>query len=1132
MHRLAAEAGYYDYDAANAAWVKLYVNGEFNGVFTTTEQRDEQFLRNRDLYSLTNTWLYKVDGSHTLQEGVGDSPTFLHLNFPPFVSGGQAPDLQTDLPQWIDMEGMLTLGACNAYIENTDGLFKRNGKNSFAADFLPPNQRLRKYFPWDLDTGIRQGNENIYGNFFQNTIILDPWFRRVYEHTLRELIEGPLSAASLHAFLNDLEPVLAPALASDPFISAGPGSFTSLRNWVVTRNANVLGQLTLPYVPRPTFNHPGGEVVSGFGLTMTSPAGQIYFTTDGSDPRLPGGAVAPTATLYTGPVLIDRATRLSARTLNSGNWRGLASKINFQLASFTTPIRVTEIMYHPSDPNPGDTIDKDEYEFLELWNSGTESFDLSGYFLDGITYTFPPGSVLAAGNYLVLVRNSTAFAARYPGVSANGVYLGGLSNSGEKIRLKTPLDTTVLSVEYDDDPDWVLSPDGMGYSLVNRNPDGDPDLAANWTASRDPGGSPGAADPPLTYATGLLNEVLAHSTSPYEDAVELRNTLGTTADLGGWFLSNAARNVSGTLDPILLKKYRIPDGTIVPANGYAAFYEGSFGTGNPLTPFSLSPYGGRIYLSSADPAGNLTGHLIALEFPATDPNRSFGQLTTSRGPREAVMESPTFGIPAPADVPDFRNGNGAPNSNPLIGPVVLSEVMYNPLDAGSEFVELHNLSGSPVDISGWDIDGISGFSFPGGTTLPPGGFLVLLDLAKTTEAQFRLDFSVPAAAPIFGALFDLGNGGESLRLEKPNPAAGQPDILIEKLRYNDKAPWPTEADGSGPSLERLPPDHFANEPLHWKAVTINGTPGGPGSTNGGLPIARGSFWDVYANASGLGTAWIDPAYNATSWPTVAGPAGYGEPFIVGSVPFGPDPAAKYPTTYFRKQFVIGDDPADLATLHLNMLHDDGVVVYLNGTEVTRAAMPAGAVAYETLASEDRETTDYSPVDLAAFRPLLVQGTNTLAVEVHQFGPASADLVWDADLTYTLANDPNDLDGDGMPAAWEAANGLDDNDPTDAFLDADNDGQNNKAEYLAGTDPQDPSSFFRIREIEVSPAGNVILRWDTVPGRTYRVRYSPALQSWFTFGPAGDLLATGPQLEFTDPTGSAADLRFYQLEILP
>ncbi|NNC87508.1 MAG: hypothetical protein HKN82_03490, partial [Akkermansiaceae bacterium] len=611
VHRMAAEAGYYKYDAANAAWAKLYVNGGFHGVFTSSEQRDEQFLRNRDLYSPTNTWLYKVDGSPTLELGVGDSPTHLHLDFAPFAGNGGGsggPDLEIDLPQWIDMEGMLTLGACNAYVENSDGLFKRNGKNSFAADFLPPNQRLRMYFPWDLDSAVKQGTENIYGGFFSNEITENPWFRRVYEHTLRELIEGPLSEASLHAFLNDLELVLAPELAADPFISSGAGDFASLRNWVTGRNANVLGQLTLPFVARPVFNQDGGEVVSGFGLTMTAPAGQIYYTLDGTDPRAPGGGVGPSALLYSTPVLIDRTRRFVARAFDGTNWSGLATEATFNLADYATALRVTEIMYHPVDDDPADAIDNDDYEFIEIRNTGATDLDVSGFFFEGITYTFPADTTIAAGAYVVLVRDAAAFTARYPGVPPDGIYLSGLSNGGEKIRLKNADGTTVISVEYDDDPPWVISPDGLGYSLVNVNVDGDPDDPVNWRASTNVHGSPGGPDPAPPYPLGLvMNEVLAHAAPPFEDAVEIFNGGGASAILDGWFLSDASRNVLGDLDPAVLKKYKLPAGISIASGGFAVFYENDFLTLNPDDPFSLDEFGGRVFLSSADAAGNLTG---------------------------------------------------------------------------------------------------------------------------------------------------------------------------------------------------------------------------------------------------------------------------------------------------------------------------------------------------------------------------------------------------------------------------------------------------------------------------------------------------------------------------------------------
>ena len=1134
VHRRAAEAGYYGYDAANAAWVKLYVNGNFHGVFSSTEQRDEQLLRNRDLYSPNNTWLYKVDGSHTLEEGIGDSPTFQHLNFAPFQGNGAgaAPDLDIDLPQWIDMESMLTLGACNAYLENSDGLFKRNGKNSFAADFQPPNQRLRIYLPWDLDTVIKQGTEDIYGSFYRNEIIDDPWFQRVYEHTLRELIDGPLSEAALHAFLNDLEAVLAPELAADPFISAGAGSFASLRNWVTDRNANVLSQLLLPYVSRPLFNQDGGEVVSGFELTMATPGGQIYYTLDGTDPRAPGGGVGASAQLYSSPVIVDRTTKVTARTLDASNWSALATDATFNIAAYATAMRVTEIMYHPAADDPLDAVDEDAYEFLELHNSGPTPLELGGFFFGGITFTFPASTSISPGAYVVLVRDSASFAARYPGVSYDGIYLGKLSNSGEKIRLKNAEGTTVISIDYDDDPPWVLSPDGLGYSLVNVNLSGDPDDAMNWRASRDVHGSPGATDPLVSYAlTPVLNEVIANTAPPFEDAIEIHNTGSGPADLSGWFLSDEARDPNGDLTPALLKKFKLPSGSSIPGGGHAAFYENAFNHLNALVPFSLSPFGGRAYLSSADSAGNLTGHIIALDFPATDPNTAYGRIGTSVGVQNARLATPTFGVSTPTDLTDFRSGGGAPNSPPLVGPVVLSEIMYNPLESGSEFVELYNLSGSVVEISGWDIDGIGGFAFPPGTFLPAGGFVLLVDTAKITPSAFRSAYSVPASVDIFGTLFDLGNAGESLRLEKPNPIALQPDIRLERVRYNDKSPWPTEADGAGPSLERFAFGGYGNEPLNWRSAAIGGSPGTAGSFSSGIAITKESTWDYKATASTLGTAWQTVDYNATSWHDAVGASGYGESFLNTILPFGPNPLDRFNTTYFRKQFVINDAPATITSLDLSLLYDDGIVVYLNGKEVARRSLPGGTIAYETLAT-DREAIAYETVDLLPFKNCLIQGTNILAVEVHQSGPTSADLVWDAELLYATATSGNDDDGDGMYNDWENANGLDPNDPTDAPLDNDGDRRSNLDEFVAGTDPQDPSSSFQIALVERLPSGSVRILWESKIGKSYRISYSPDLINWFGYGSAGDLTATTTTSEFIDPSGNLPNRRFYRIGVSP
>ncbi len=1012
IHRQAEPL--YGYQAALSGWVRLFINGEEIGVFTSAEQRDETFLRNHDIYSPTSSWLYKVDGSTVLEVGVSNSPAFENLQFEPFTSGpgggrpgggggGSTPDLDAYLPQWVNMRGMLTLAACNAFTENSDSLFTHSGKNTFCADFNPPFPRTRRYFPWDLDTGINQGTASIYGSTTYQTKLLDhPWFGRVYEHIFRELLDGPLSTQALHTVLLEMEAGLAGAFDSDPYVYPGgvSGAFSTLRDWVATRNAHIRTQFRHAFVPRPIFNHPGGEVTQDFLLTISAPTGTVYYTLDGTDPRAPGGAPSPSALVWSEPLLMDIPRHITARTLVGTNWCGLPAEAFFTLARHGSTLRVTEIMYNPLDVNTSDAIDNDAYEFIEFRNTGAQALDLSGFYVDGLTFTFPAGFTVEPGAFVVLVRDPVAFAARYPGVSYDGVYLGKLSNAGEKIRVLRPDGVTVLSVAYDDDPPWVLGPDGLGYSLVNMNVDGNPDHAGSWRASAAIFGSPGAEDPEPSYAIGVVfNEILSHTDPPLEDAIELHNPTAEPIDISGWYLSDGARDAFGNLDPARLKGYRIPAGTVLPAGGFKVFYEAQFNGASAISPFALSEFGERVYLSAADSAGNLLGHIVALEFPPLENGVAFGRVSISTGYDHSPLAARTFGADNPVSLPEFRTGTGAVNAPPRVGPVVINEIMYNPPSHLTEFVEVHNVTMSSVNLQGWRLNGAGGFTFPTGASLVAGGFALIIDTNRISVADFRVARNVPPECAIYGHLFTLDNNGERLTLQKPNTLPSEPLFPIDSVRYNDKAPWPTEADNGGPSLERYDPAAYGNDPLNWRTTREGGSPGRPNLFDAGLAVTVGSRWKYMATPASLGTAWREPDYADTIWPDGHGPLGYGEEGLRTVVPFGPDPGNKYITTYFRKMFSLLEDPATLTHFTFEVMYDDGFVAYLNGVEVARRSMPAGEPAYDTLA----DANESGPYETIALGPeamaLLRQGGNLLAVEVHQADPASADLVWDARLSY-------------------------------------------------------------------------------------------------------------------------------------
>jgi hypothetical protein len=139
------------------------------------------------------------------------------------------------------------------------------------------------------------------------------------------------------------------------------------------------------------------------------------------------------------------------------------------------------------------------YEFIELANPGLEPVNLSNMEFEGINFTFSPNTpLLQPGQYMVLVNNAPAFANRYPDIPVAGVYGGRLANAGEELTLKDNTGAVVLSVAYDDENGWPVSPDGRGDSLVLVHPNSDPNDPKNWRASANINGSPGEADPTQT----------------------------------------------------------------------------------------------------------------------------------------------------------------------------------------------------------------------------------------------------------------------------------------------------------------------------------------------------------------------------------------------------------------------------------------------------------------------------------------------------------------------------------------------------------------------------------------------------------------------------------------------------------
>jgi hypothetical protein len=151
--------------------------------------------------------------------------------------------------------------------------------------------------------------------------------------------------------------------------------------------------------------------------------------------------------------------------------------------------------------------------------------------------------------------------------------------------------------------------------------------------------------------------------------------------------------------------------------------------------------------------------------------------------------------------------------------------MYNPPSSNQyeEYIELYNITGSLVNLydfvesAPWKFtDGID-FTFPADANIPAyGRLLVVKDPPAFTAAYGSVPVRV--LGPYDGF---LSNGGERLQLAMPGDtdAGVQQYIRIDRVNYDDQAPWPAGPDGAGPSLTRIDPDLYGNDPINWDANT-------------------------------------------------------------------------------------------------------------------------------------------------------------------------------------------------------------------------------------------------------------------------------------------------------------------------
>ncbi len=384
---------------------------------------------------------------------------------------------------------------------------------------------------------------------------------------------------------------------------------------------------------------------------------------------------------------------------------------------------INEIMYNPQTPGAS---------YVELYNSSTNfTFDLAGWRINGIDYTFPAGAILAPRGYLVVAANRDAFQAAYPGVSLTDVFPGSLQNNGETLALYRPGlngEELVSQVRYDNTVPWPQAADGTGAALQLIDSRQDTTRVINW--------SDGSGWRFVSFT--------ANVTGP-----TLKKKLLVYPDVAGEVFIDELSLVQGSVPAVGTNL--IPDGNfegsaLFTNGGGAWIAQSTFGTQSRID--TAMPHSGQssmrlVFTNSGStvnnlgveaPISNIVHTLSFWYLPSSNINNLTFRLTTLFQTKVDVR--PNYATPGAA--------NSVAQSNPAYPAVWLNEVAPEPLTGvldnlgeSEPWIELYNASTNSLDLGGMfltdDYTALSKWMIPTGTVLSAGQHLVVWADGETNE---------------------------------------------------------------------------------------------------------------------------------------------------------------------------------------------------------------------------------------------------------------------------------------------------------------------------------------------------------------------------------------------------------------
>lgn len=775
----------------NRRYVAVYVNGNRRGVLMEDAQTPDSDVVKEHFPNDKDGWLYKMQPWFEF----GPAPTSISTPFnncswcnlmPYTTTGGlkkvaryrynflvrRTPDSANDftnvfslvdaassygtpgyvvnLQSLADMENWMRVFAANHAAGNWDAFGCQNAQNLYGYVGALGTKYSLLMFDFNIvlgNSGSWSPGQNLFtvnaedpntGNMFN-----EPTLRRMYWRALQELVNGPLDVANSGPLLD----AKYNCFTANGLSVEDPGS--AIKGWLAQAHDSIAAQIAVENAASFTVNGPVAISNNVAYVTGTAPVNVQTIWINGVQYPLiwtsvTGWSVALPLKPGSNGLSIVGVDTHGQPVPGATNY--VAAVFSGTLPSPVGQIVINELMYNPVLPGS---------QFVELYNNSTNiTFDLSGWQLQGLSYTFPPGAVIGPNSFLTLTANRAAFGAAYGATIAPfDTFSGTLSASGQTVSLVIPgtnaqQDTIVCAVRYGAAAPWPQAAALSGSSLQLGDPRQDNWRVANWAAAAT---NPVAAAPQWLFVTTNIPATssriyiyLGSAGDIYVDDLSLVGSAGTNLLLNGNFESplNTTWNFTGNftnsvLSPLVRHSGNSALHVIATAGGTGsgnAIYQDISPTLTPGATYTLSFW----YLQTTN-GGPLTFRLPSSLNPATVNPAPPLQLASAATPgsANAFLGSLT---PFP---PLWLNELQADN---LTG-------ITNRSGQRTPWVELYNPTTNPVALFGLYLaksyTNLNQWAFPTGSVINPGQFKIIFADSQTnlsTAAELHTSFTLPSGA--------------------------------------------------------------------------------------------------------------------------------------------------------------------------------------------------------------------------------------------------------------------------------------------------------------------------------------------------------------------------------------------------